>query len=54
MIDQIKKEYPNVATTFVQLDLADLSSVRKAAKEITGKIDKLDYLVNNAGSVSRS
>ena len=54
VIDQIKREHPEVATTFVQLDLADLSSVRKAAKEVTGKVDKLDYLVNNAGSVFRS
>lgn len=35
--------------TFVELDLADLSSVRKAAAEIKGKIEKLDILVNNAG-----
>ncbi|MCJ1383961.1 hypothetical protein MMC17_007075 [Xylographa soralifera] len=49
VIDQIKKEHPEVATTFVQLDLADLSSVRKAAKEVAGKVDKLDYLINNAG-----
>ncbi len=33
----------------VQLDLSDLSSVRKAAKEIRGKYPKIDALINNAG-----
>ena len=54
VIDQIKRQHPDVATTFVQLDLADLSSVRKAAKEVTSKVDKLDYLINNAGRRSTS
>ena len=33
----------------VGLDLASLSSVRKAAEEITDRFDRLDLLVNNAG-----
>lgn len=33
----------------VQLDLADLDSVAKAADEIATKVDTLDVLVNNAG-----
>jgi NAD(P)-dependent dehydrogenase (short-subunit alcohol dehydrogenase family) len=33
----------------VQLDLSDLSSVRKAAAEILKKYNKIDALINNAG-----
>jgi NAD(P)-dependent dehydrogenase (short-subunit alcohol dehydrogenase family) len=33
----------------VQLDLADLSSVRRAADAVLGDTDRLDILVNNAG-----
>ncbi|KAG6988958.1 hypothetical protein G7Y79_00067g095730 [Physcia stellaris] len=49
VIDQIQKENPDVKATFVQLDLADLSSVRNAAKEVSDKTQKLDVLINNAG-----
>ena len=52
VIDQIQKINPDVKVIFAQLDLADLSSVRKAAKEISAKIQKLDVLINNAGSES--
>ena len=54
VINQMQKENPDVKATFVQLDLADLSSVRKAAKEVGEKIQKLDVLINNAGSKSAS
>jgi NAD(P)-dependent dehydrogenase (short-subunit alcohol dehydrogenase family) len=33
----------------VELDLADLASVAKAADEVTKEADRLDLLVNNAG-----
>ena len=33
----------------VQMDLSDLSSVRKAAEEIKTRCDKIDGLINNAG-----
>ena len=35
--------------TVVELDLADLTSVEKAADEVSKSYDKLDLLVNNAG-----
>ena len=54
VIDQIQKENPDVKATFIQLDLADLSSVRNAAKEVSDKTQKLDVLINNAGSKSAS
>lgn len=49
VIDQIAKENPDVPTKFVELDLADLASVRKAAEEVKNLTKKLDILVNNAG-----
>jgi protochlorophyllide reductase len=33
----------------VPLDLADLASVRKAADEVEGRVERLDVLMNNAG-----
>ncbi|MGH3814911.1 MAG: oxidoreductase [Pseudonocardiaceae bacterium] len=49
-LDRVRSVSGGADATLVQLDLADLSSVRKAADEvrsITG--DRLDVLVNNAG-----
>ena len=40
------------ATTVVQLDLASLESVRRAAAEVTDRYPRLDLLVNNAGTWS--
>jgi protochlorophyllide reductase len=37
------------APVVVTLDLADLASVRKAATEVDGAVDRLDVLMNNAG-----
>ena len=37
------------APTTVALDLADLASVRKAAAEVDGTVERLDVLMNNAG-----
>lgn len=52
VIDQIKQSNPDVLVIFVGIDLADQSSVRKAAKEINSEIDALDVLINNAGGQS--
>lgn len=52
VIEQIQEKHPGVKATFVQLDLADLSSVRNAAKEVSEKIEKLDVLINNAGIIA--
>ena len=40
--------HPDVDVTLVEIDLADLASVRSAA-EIVGRESRLDVLVNNAG-----
>ncbi|TDW23680.1 oxidoreductase [Kribbella kalugense] len=37
------------APTVLELDLADLASVEKAANEVTASYDRLDLLINNAG-----
>ncbi|WP_410788162.1 oxidoreductase [Kribbella sp. C-35] len=37
------------APTVLELDLADLASVQRAAEEVVKSYDKLDLLVNNAG-----
>jgi NAD(P)-dependent dehydrogenase (short-subunit alcohol dehydrogenase family) len=40
------------APVVVALDLADLSSVRKAAAEIDGSVEWIDVLMNNAGVIA--
>ncbi|MFF0271444.1 oxidoreductase [Kribbella sp. NPDC004536] len=37
------------APTVLELDLADLASVQRAAEEVGTKYDRLDLLINNAG-----
>ncbi len=48
-VSQIKAETPNASTDIIQLDLADLSSVRTFADSFNGKYEQLDLLINNAG-----
>ena len=45
----IRSESGSNKVELMQLDLASLDSVRKCAKNIQGKEDKIDYLINNAG-----
>jgi len=45
----IKAESGSDNVEIVQLDLASLKSVRKAALELSRKEEKIDYLINNAG-----
>ena len=52
VIDQIKKSDPDVSVMFVDIDLASISSIRMAAREINSQIDSLDILINNAGGGS--
>ena len=40
---------PNANITFLHLDLASLESVKTAADTFSGKSDRLDILINNAG-----
>jgi NAD(P)-dependent dehydrogenase (short-subunit alcohol dehydrogenase family) len=48
-VRQIVQEYPEAKAKLMQLDLADLASVRRFADEFTSHYDRLDILINNAG-----
>ena len=49
VIDEIKKTSPTVDVVFIELDLLDNSSVRKAAEKIKTVTNTIHGLVNNAG-----
>jgi NAD(P)-dependent dehydrogenase (short-subunit alcohol dehydrogenase family) len=46
---QIRQAVGNVKLEVIQLDLADLNSVREFAKSFQAKYSNLDLLINNAG-----
>jgi NAD(P)-dependent dehydrogenase (short-subunit alcohol dehydrogenase family) len=46
---RIKDEQPAGAVELVDLDLADLASVRKAANDVLARHPRIDLLINNAG-----
>jgi NAD(P)-dependent dehydrogenase (short-subunit alcohol dehydrogenase family) len=48
-VRQITQEYPEAKAELMQLDLADLASVRRFADEFANHCDRLDILINNAG-----
>jgi len=48
-VARIRSEVPGARVELVDLDLADLSSVRAAAEEVAQRSARLDLLVNNAG-----
>lgn len=50
-IDEIYKSHPNSTgrLEFLELDLADLNSVKKSAEEFLSRESRLDVLWNNAG-----
>ena len=47
--NDILSEYPEVSLEIIQLDLADLSSVKKFVEEFNKNYQSLDLLLNNAG-----
>jgi NAD(P)-dependent dehydrogenase (short-subunit alcohol dehydrogenase family) len=46
---QICEEHPDAMVDLMQLDLADLTSVRQFADRFTSRYDRLGILINNAG-----
>jgi NAD(P)-dependent dehydrogenase (short-subunit alcohol dehydrogenase family) len=46
---QIFQEHPGAKAELLQLNLADLDSVRRFAAEFSSRYDRLDKLINNAG-----
>lgn len=48
-VDEIKKTVSDASIRLVELDLACLASVAKAAHQICSETDRIDILINNAG-----
>src|SRR5215472_9329088 len=48
-VSQLEAGRPDASVQAVELDLASLESVRKAAAEIAGRFANLDLLINNGG-----
>jgi NAD(P)-dependent dehydrogenase (short-subunit alcohol dehydrogenase family) len=48
-LTKVLDEHPRAHAELVELDLADLASVHKAANDVLARHDRLDLLVNNAG-----
>ncbi|MEM8895257.1 MAG: oxidoreductase [Bacteroidota bacterium] len=48
-IDEIKSDVPNADLDLMQLDLADLNSVKEFTAEFRSKYPQLHVLINNAG-----
>jgi len=46
---KIIEQYPKAKVDYINLDLGRLASVRKFAKEVLVKYNRIDLLVNNAG-----
>jgi NAD(P)-dependent dehydrogenase (short-subunit alcohol dehydrogenase family) len=46
---RVQQEVPGAVVEVVPLDLADLASVREAAEDVHGRVDRLDVLLANAG-----
>jgi len=49
VIDEIKRETGNDSVEFVELDLADLTSVRRCAEQLLARNIPIHGLINNAG-----
>jgi NAD(P)-dependent dehydrogenase (short-subunit alcohol dehydrogenase family) len=47
--EDIRRDNPAGEVVVMILDLADLSSVKRFAREFRGRFDRLDLLINNAG-----
>ncbi|MDQ3384438.1 MAG: oxidoreductase [Actinomycetota bacterium] len=48
-VERVRQVASGAAPEGVALDLTDLRSVRAAAEEVDGRVDRLDVLMNNAG-----
>jgi NAD(P)-dependent dehydrogenase (short-subunit alcohol dehydrogenase family) len=49
VIDSLKSISPNTAVHFIQVELSDFASVRRAAEAVKALGTKIDTLLNNAG-----
>jgi NAD(P)-dependent dehydrogenase (short-subunit alcohol dehydrogenase family) len=53
-IEEIQKEVPDAPIKLLELDLADLESVKKAARTVLAEAERLDILMLNAGIMGTS
>jgi dehydrogenase/reductase SDR family protein 13 len=49
VVQAIQRRHPDAAARFLQVDLSDFASVRRAAAEFIATDSPLDVLINNAG-----
>ncbi len=49
LLEVCKEKYPSVPVSFVKCDLASLSAVKAAAREMLARTDRLDVVMANAG-----
>ncbi|CZT25156.1 related to oxidoreductase, short-chain dehydrogenase/reductase family [Ramularia collo-cygni] len=49
VISESSSEHPSVPVTFIKCDLASLSSIQTAARQIVSKVTRIDILIANAG-----
>ena len=49
LIEEVKERFPRTPIVFESCDLASLAKVQQAAKNILGKINRLDIVMFNAG-----
>jgi len=49
VVDAIRKAHPEATVDFLQLDLANWASIRRATRECLRRYPTVDVLVNNAG-----
>lgn len=47
--ENIRSTYPSASVTVMNLNLADLGSVKEFASEYAARFDRIDVLINNAG-----
>jgi NAD(P)-dependent dehydrogenase (short-subunit alcohol dehydrogenase family) len=49
-LKELAAKYPKTRLALVELDVTDVTSIKKAAEEVTTLLPNgLDYLINNAG-----
>jgi len=49
VLDEISQAHGDAAASFAQLDLGDLSNVRRSAETVAEQVSHIDVLINNAG-----
>jgi len=54
VLEEIRRRYPGAEVEFLAIDLADLASVKRAAKQVLASSRPLDVLINNAGLMGAS